>query len=290
MKLEIALQNSSISMEKTSDEEIMALKNQLKEAKTAYNEIRLEVNSIESLKKQLQQKDNEISDLKNSDTREQLCKCEDELQKQKISYENLKKKHAEKIKKFNDLENSYQSSKKETAYNRQQSENIVREKQSTINDLIKNINALNDYKLKSINKKDYEILQEEYRKLKIKYSELLGTYNQGNPQCVNRGVEKSPNENRKLLIIPSMKWIEHGNGQPGGKYQYEPNPRALEHIKEYYACPNFYPKEGPTVEQGYYTQGNNKDDSDESGSDHWDGTYFPSQDRNDFYGDADPYD
>ena len=137
MKLESDLQNSSISMGKTSDEEIMALQNQLKQAKTAYNELKLEVNSIESLKEHLKLKDNEISDLKNSDTREQLFKCQEELQKQKISYENIKKKHAEKIQKFNDLEKSYQSSKKETAYNRQQSENIVREKQSTINDLIK---------------------------------------------------------------------------------------------------------------------------------------------------------
>ena len=157
--------------------------------------------------------------MKNSDTREQLCNCEEELKKQKISYDNLKKKHAEKIKNYNDLKNSYQSSKKENAYNRQQAENIVKEKQSEINDLIKNINSLNEYKLKSINKKDYEILQEEYRNLKLQYSELLGNYNQGNPQCMNRGVENSPNENRKLLIMPSMKWVENRNGQPGGKYQ-----------------------------------------------------------------------
>ena len=107
---------------------------------------------------------------------------------------------------------------------------------------------------------------------------------------MNRGVENSQNQSGKMLIIPSMNWVENPNGQPGGKYKYEPNPRALEHIREYYDCPNFHPKEGPTVEQGYYTQGNNNDDSDESGSDHWDGSYFPSQDRNDFYGDADPYD
>ena len=91
-------------MRQTSKEEIIAIKNQLKLSQTAYNEIRLEVNSIESLRKQLQQKENEISDLKNSDTREQLLKCQEELKKSKTSYEHIKKKHAEKIKKFNDLE------------------------------------------------------------------------------------------------------------------------------------------------------------------------------------------
>ena len=126
------------------------------------------------------------------------------------------------------------------------------------------------------------------KKLQIKYSELLGTYNQGNPQCVNR-VENSQKANGNLLYIPSIKWVEN-HGQPGGKFKYEPDPNALEHIREFYNCPNFNPKECPTVEQGYYTQGNNNDDSDESGSDQWDGSYFPSQDRNDFYGDADPYD
>ena len=107
---------------------------------------------------------------------------------------------------------------------------------------------------------------------------------------MNRGVENSQNQSGKMLIIPSMKWVENSNGQPGGKYKYEPNPRSLELIKEYYACPSYYPKEGPTVAQGYYTQGNNKDDSDESETDHWDGSYFPSPDKNEFYGDADPYD
>ena len=64
-ELEIALQNSSINMQQTSNEELMAIKNQLKEAKkdlqlsqTAYNEIRLEVKSNESLKKQLEEKEN----------------------------------------------------------------------------------------------------------------------------------------------------------------------------------------------------------------------------------------
>ena len=213
--LEIALKNSSINMKQTSNEEIMALKNQLKEAKTAYNEIRLEVKSNESLKKQLEEKENEISDLKNSDTREQQCNCEEELKKQKISYNNLKKKHAEKVTMYNDLKNSYQSSKKENAYNRHQSENIVKEKQCEINDLIKQINSLNEYKLKSINKKDHEILQDEYRKLKLQNSELLGNYSQENLQSMNRGVENSQNQSGKMLIIPSMKWVENSNGQPG---------------------------------------------------------------------------
>ena len=274
-------------MEKTSDEQIMALQNQLQQAKTAYDELKSKINSIESLREQLQLKENEISDLKNSDTREQLLKCQEELQKSKTSYEHIKKKHAEKIQKYNDLEKNYQNSKKDSAYNRQQSENIVKEKTSQIKDLINNINSLNDYKINSVKKKDFEILQEEHNKLKRKYSELLGTYNQKNPQCVNR-VENSQKANGNLLYFPSIKWVENPYGQPGGKFKYEPDPNAIEHIREYY--PNFNPKEVTTVEQGYYTQSNNKDDSDESGSDHWDGTYFPSQDRNDFYGDADPYD
>ena len=54
--------------------------------------------------------------------------------------------------------------------------------------------------------------------------------------------------------------------------------------------PGNYPKEGPTVAQGYYTQVNDQeDDSDESDPDLWDGSYFPPNEYNDYYGDADQY-
>ena len=59
-----------------------------------------------------------------------------------MDYECLKKKHAEKVKQYNDLKNSYESSKKENAYNRKQSVSIVQEKQQQINDLVKQVNSL----------------------------------------------------------------------------------------------------------------------------------------------------
>ena len=62
-ELEIALQNSSINMQQTSNEELITIKSELKEAKKdfelsqkAYNDLRLEVKSNESLKKKLEDK------------------------------------------------------------------------------------------------------------------------------------------------------------------------------------------------------------------------------------------
>ena len=61
--------------------------------------------------------------------------------------------------------------------------------------------------------------------------------------------------------------------------------------KSYQNDPIHYPKKGSTVIQGYYTQGNDQeDDSDESETDLWDGSYFPPNEHNDYYGDADQFD
>ena len=135
----------------------------------AYNDLRLEVKSNESLKKKLEEKDTIISDLKNSDTGKG-CNCEEALKQQKMNHESLKKKHEEKVKLYNDLKRCYESSKKENTFNRKQSEQIVKEKQYQINDLIKQVNSLIEYKMNSTNKKDHEILQDEYRKLKLQNS------------------------------------------------------------------------------------------------------------------------
>ena len=60
--------------------------------------------------------------------------------------------------------------------------------------------------------------------------------------------------------------------------------------KLYQHDPGNYPKEGPTVAQGYYTQANDKeDDSDESNPDLWDGSYFSPNVYDDYYGDYEPF-
>ena len=86
---------------------------------------------------------------------------------------------------------------------------------------------------------------------------------------------------------------DSGNVEDPTDYGSQPIMRPIDDydIAGYQHYPSHYPKEGPTVAQGYYTQGNDKkDDSDESDTDQWDGSYFPSPDKNDFYGDAELYD
>ena len=49
--------------------------------------------------------------------------------------------------------------------------------------------------------------------------------------------------------------------------------------------PNHYPKKDSTVAQDYYNHGQDKDESEVESDDPWDGSYFPSNDLQDFYGD-----
>ena len=49
---------------------------------------------------------------------------------------------------------------------------IIQEKKQQINDLVKQVNSLNDFKLNSINKTDHENMLKEYNKLKVQNSEL----------------------------------------------------------------------------------------------------------------------
>merc|ERR1711874_217339 len=96
---------------------------------------------------------------------------------QKMDYEALKQKHAEKVKQYNDLKNSFESSKKESSYNKKQSASIPQERQQQINDLIQQVNSLNDFKFNSIKKSDHEKVLQEYNKLKVEHSELQQSIN-----------------------------------------------------------------------------------------------------------------
>merc|ERR1711874_451621 len=114
-ELEIALQNSCINMQHSSNE-LVAIKSQLKEAKKdfelsqkAFKDMRLAVKSNEPLKQKLEEKEKIISELKIRDISKE-CNCEESLKKQKWNYEALKKKHSEKVKQYTELKNSYESS------------------------------------------------------------------------------------------------------------------------------------------------------------------------------------
>merc|ERR1711874_216400 len=97
---------------------------------------------------------------------------------QKMDYEALKQKHAEKVKQYNDLKNSFESSKKESAYNKKQSASILQERQQQIDDLIQQVNSLNNFKFNSIKKSDHEKVLQEYNKLKGEHSELQQSINE----------------------------------------------------------------------------------------------------------------
>ena len=100
-----------------------------------------------------------------------------------------------------------------------------------------------------------------------------------------------------MLIMPSLEWVTNPtNGKQ--KYKYIPKPRSNSNNFKPGCMDNQWndlynspcPKGGQTVAQGYYTQVNDQeDDSDESDSDNWDGSYFPPNDYDEYYGDADPY-
>merc|ERR1711874_41055 len=182
-ELEIALQNSSINMQHSSNE-LVAIKSQLKEAKKdfelsqkAYNDMRVAVKSNEPLKKKLVEKEKELAEFKSSYVSKD-CKCKEYVKQQKMDYEALKQKHAEKVKQYNDSKNSFESSKKESSYNKKQSASILQERQQQINDLIQQVNSLNDFKFNSIKKSDHEKVLQEYNKLKVEHSELQLSINE----------------------------------------------------------------------------------------------------------------
>ena len=159
--------SDSTALLKSQSEALMAVKSQLEEAtrdymlsQKAYNDLRLKLKSQESLQEKLAENEQKLAGVKSSDISKD-CKCQESLKQQKIDYEALKKKHAEKVKQYNELKSSYQISKKENAYNRKQSVSIIQEKQQQINDLVKQVNSLNDFKLNSINKKDHENILNE---------------------------------------------------------------------------------------------------------------------------------
>merc|ERR1711874_308164 len=182
-ELEIALQNSCINMQHSSNE-LVAIKSQLKEAKKdfelsqkAFKDMRLAVKSNEPIMNKLEEKEKIISELKIRDISKE-CNCEESLKKQKWNYEALKKKHSEKVKQYTELKNSYESSKKENAYNKKQSASIIQERQQQINDLIQQVNSLNNFKFNSIKKNDHEKVLQEYNKLKGEHSELQQSINE----------------------------------------------------------------------------------------------------------------
>merc|ERR1711874_525122 len=97
------------SMALSQSEALIAIRSQLKEAEKdfelsqkAYDDMRLEVKSNESLKKKLEEKEKIISELKNRDISKE-CNCEESLKKHKWNYEELKKKHSEKVKQYTEL-------------------------------------------------------------------------------------------------------------------------------------------------------------------------------------------
>merc|ERR1711874_679491 len=93
----------------------------------AYNDMRLLVKSNEPLKKKLVEKEKELAEFKSSYVSKD-CKCKESVKQQELDYEALKQKHAEKVKQYNDLKNSFESSKKESSYNKKQSASILQER------------------------------------------------------------------------------------------------------------------------------------------------------------------
>ena len=312
-------------MKNTSQQELMAVKNQLKEARkdiemsnNAYEDT---LKSNESLKKKVSEQEKKLSDLENSGTRKD-CNCNESLKQQKLEYEALKRNHNKKITQFNELKKSYETSRKDNAYNMKQSLSREKEKDHQIKELIKNINSLNELKFNSVNKKDHENMKQEYKDLKIKYSELQ--------QSLQESLQ-GHNQNGNVFIMPSLEWVENPTKGKPGKYKYNPTPRSNSNVKpghmeyhpksipealnEYYfikdsgnvealnkwndrynsprkyeQIPDNCPEGGQPVAQGYYTQNKDKHyDSDESDSDPWDGGYFPPRDEDDFFGDADVF-
>ena len=127
-----------------------------------------------------------------------------------------------------------------------------------------------------------EALKEYYALKDYGNVEALNAYNKmyNKPKSVSEFV--GPEADKRLLN--QYKEIRNICEDPTD-YGSEPTLSPIDDYDTagYQHYPSHYPKEGSTVAQGYYTQGNDqKDDSDESDTDPWDGSYFPSPDQNDF--------
>ena len=128
-------------------------------------------------------------------------------------------------------------------------------------------------------------MKQEYKDLKIKYSELQ--------QSLQESLQ-GHHLNGNMLIMPSLEWVTNPtNGKQ--KYKYIPKPRSNSNNFKPGCMDNQWndlynspcPKGGQTVAQGYYTQTDKQYDSDESDPDNWDGGYFPPRDDDEQFGDAD---